>query len=91
MSGSNDSGFNRKAYNLWSKQYDQDVNSTITVDDAHFPQVLAEIKGWTVLEIGCGTGRHTQRLAQSGNRVVAIDPSEGMLEIARNKLASKDV
>ena len=32
-----------------------------------------------VLEIGCGTGRHTRRLVEQGNSVTGLDLSEGML------------
>ena len=91
MSDPKDSEFNRKAYNLWSKQYDQDANSTITVDDAHFPPLWAHVSGKNVLEIGCGTGRHTRRLAEAGNRVIAIEPSEGMMEVARSKVTQENV
>jgi malonyl-CoA O-methyltransferase len=40
-----------------------------------------------VLEIGCGTGRHTERLASQGNDVTALDLSAGMLAVARAKPA----
>lgn len=37
-----------------------------------------------VLEVGTGTGRIAIELAAAGHRVTAIDPSEAMLEIARD-------
>ncbi|MEE8522288.1 MAG: corrinoid protein-associated methyltransferase CpaM [Thermoanaerobaculia bacterium] len=40
-----------------------------------------------VLEIGCGTGHLLTKLAERGARVVGIDAAEGMIEIAREKLA----
>ena len=36
-----------------------------------------------VLDVGCGTGRFTEKLADEGARVVGIDPSETMLREAR--------
>jgi len=39
--------------------------------------------GQAVLEIGCGTGRLSARMAARGARVVAIDVSEPMLALAR--------
>jgi SAM-dependent methyltransferase len=36
-----------------------------------------------VVDVGCGTGHVTAELAASGLDVVGIDPSHGMLEIAR--------
>lgn len=43
------------------------------------------VSATTVLDIGCGTGEHALRLAARGYRVVGVDRSEPMLEIARRK------
>ena len=88
MSKKSDLQFNSEAYDLWSKQYDLEANSTIAADERFFPPIWQHVKGERVLEIGCGTGRHTQRLIALGNWVTAIDPSKGMLEIAKTKIAS---
>jgi len=45
-------------------------------------------RGEAVLEIGCGTGRVALRLAQEGARVVGLDLSSHMLEVARRKSGS---
>lgn len=42
----------------------------------------------SVLEIGCGTGEHTRRLAREYT-VTAIDPAAGALDHARQKLADQ--
>jgi ubiquinone/menaquinone biosynthesis C-methylase UbiE len=39
-----------------------------------------------VLEMSCGTGEDALHLSGRGVRVLATDPSEGMLEVARSKL-----
>lgn len=39
--------------------------------------------GDSVLDVGCGTGRHAIELARRGYRVTAVDISAGMLEQAR--------
>jgi 2-polyprenyl-3-methyl-5-hydroxy-6-metoxy-1,4-benzoquinol methylase len=41
-----------------------------------------------VLDFGCGTGLLTERLAGRCGQVVAVDTSEKMIEVLRNKLAS---
>jgi ubiquinone/menaquinone biosynthesis C-methylase UbiE len=41
--------------------------------------------GAKLLEVGCGTGVWTAFFTQLGFTVVAIDPSEGMLEVAKSK------
>lgn len=44
-----------------------------------------------VLEIGCGTGTTALRLAPGTRRMLAIDVSQGMVDIAREKLAAHPV
>jgi len=41
----------------------------------------------TVLDLGCGTGRLLTHMAAKGHTVYGLDMSEGMLEIARQRLA----
>ena len=38
----------------------------------------------SILELGCGTGKMTRRLAAGGYDVTAVDASQEMLEIAKN-------
>lgn len=42
-------------------------------------------RGRTVLEVACGTGYWTQRIAPAAKRVYAVDINESVLEIAREK------
>lgn len=78
---------NRAGYDRWAAIYDGYTNSTVAIDDMTFPAVYAHLKGKRVLEIGCGTGRHTLRLARN-NDVTGIDLSPGMLDVARQKLSN---
>lgn len=41
-----------------------------------------------VLELGCGTGEFTRRLAETGAEIVGMDISPDLLEIAKEKLAA---
>ena len=45
----------------------------------------------TVLEIGCGTGKNTEWLLTKGQKITAIDLSEEMLTIAREKISNDNV
>ena len=47
--------------------------------------------GMRVLELGCGTGKFTGYLAQTGAQVTAIDLFEGFLEIAKRYVDSLNV
>ena len=47
--------------------------------------------GAAVLEVGCGTGQLTERLAYSSFRLTAIDPGPSMIAVARRRLADAGV
>jgi ubiquinone/menaquinone biosynthesis C-methylase UbiE len=44
------------------------------------------LKNKYVLDLGCGSGRYTMVLKEVGAKVVGIDPSEKLLEIARKNI-----
>jgi ubiquinone/menaquinone biosynthesis C-methylase UbiE len=44
--------------------------------------------GARVLDVGCGTGRVAAALAERGAKVWGVDPSEGMLAVARSRVPS---
>src|SRR5437763_7878571 len=45
--------------------------------------------GEQVLELSCGTGADALHLAEQGVRILATDPSAGMLEVARKKILAE--
>jgi ubiquinone/menaquinone biosynthesis C-methylase UbiE len=47
--------------------------------------------GASVLEIGCGTGQLTERLARFGFRLTAIDIGPSLIAAARRRVADPDV
>ncbi len=77
---------NKAGYDRWSHFYDRYPNPTVAADELAFPPLWSHLCNVDILEIGCGTGRHTLRLARAGNRVVGVDLSAGMLVQARAKL-----
>lgn len=81
----------REGYDRWSHQYDVDGNPLIALEEKHFPEILGEIAGLRVADIGCGTGRHSSRLAEAGARVVALDFSTGMMRKARERRAAEHI
>jgi len=49
-------------------------------------KLLPPDRKWHVLDVGCGTGNFTVKLARSVKSVVGVDISESMLEKARKKI-----
>jgi SAM-dependent methyltransferase len=60
------------------------LHATQTEDTAFYVEE-ARNHGGPVLEVGCGTGRVTLAIAEAGVRVVGIDSSAHMLEVAASK------
>lgn len=50
-----------------------------------------DIIGKVILEVGCGRGRITRDLARLARKVVAIDPDEGALRVARSQVVADNV
>lgn len=76
----------RDGYDQWSAVYDHDGNPLVALEEPVMYRAFGDVRGLDVVELGCGTGRHTIWLAQHGASVTAIDFSEGMLGEARRKL-----
>jgi len=45
----------------------------------------------SILDLGCGTGNHSLRLAERGYQVTGVDRSKEMLDIAKEKAGKKNV
>jgi len=45
----------------------------------------------TVLEMACGTGRHSEVLSKKGYKITAFDASQDMIEIARKRKKKKKI
>jgi ubiquinone/menaquinone biosynthesis C-methylase UbiE len=75
----------RDGYDRWAKIYDDEENPLILLEEAQIEDLIGDVSGLTVADIGCGTGRNALRLAATGAAVTAIDYSEAMLRRARAK------
>lgn len=99
------------AYDAWAAVYDEDGNVLQSVDDLELEGLLPAFLGRSagavsgkekvlrVLDLGCGTGRNTEKVVgwavareKEGKgkgvkvEVVGVDASKGMLEKAKGKL-----
>lgn len=52
--------------------------------------LLAPASGHTYLDIGCGTGNYTKALSKSGLKMIGIDPSIKMLNLAQRSTSEID-
>lgn len=80
-----------QAYNLWASQYDSNQNKTRDLEAISLRETLADISFIRCLEIGCGTGKNTEWLITKAHHVTAVDLSEAMLSVARDKVPSASV
>ena len=75
-----------KAYNIWAGQYDTNKNKTRDLDHKSTVQTLKEYNFKNVIELGCGTGKNTSYLLTRAEKVLALDFSQEMLNIAKEKI-----
>ena len=68
----------REGYARWAMVYDDDQNPLQALEGALVQQACGNVEGLRVLDMGCGTGRHTLWLAQAGAEVTGIDFSEAI-------------
>src|SRR5436190_3271165 len=72
---------NRPLYNSFAWAYDLVVPSPAAPQPDEAARLLAGRR--TVVDVGCGTGRHSEALASAGFTVTGIDASAAMIEVAR--------
>lgn len=74
-----------KGYDIISKIYEGPSNLAFAAEGKKIIQLIGNVKGKNILDVGCGTGRYTVTLAKKGAEVHGIDISKGMLRVARKK------
>ena len=78
------------AYDSFSKYYDRLMkNAGYDERAAYYHKILegCGIDGGILLDLGCGTGHMSVRMADFGYDVIGTDISVGMLNAAREKTA----
>jgi SAM-dependent methyltransferase len=74
----------QRFFDAHAVNYEQNAFTKHTVEEVDFILSLYPIvPGSTVLDVGCGTGRHSIEFAKRGYRVTGLDLSEGMLSVAK--------
>src|SRR5438309_2254025 len=80
----------REGYAAWSSCYDDDGNPLIALEGPAMWQWFGPLQGRRALDLGCGTGRHTEALVAAGADVVALDLTPEMMARARQKSRLQD-
>ena len=79
------------AYDRWSDTYDVQQNPLRDLDLLVLQQLLTDLSGKVVVEAGCGTGKNSQWLAASCQRLIGLDFSQKMLALARQKVQQPNI
>ena len=78
-----------QAYEIWSENYDkQPGNLMLDLDERIFSDLIENIdlRNKEVADIGCGTGRHWQKIySKSPSCLMGFDVSGSMLELLKSK------
>ncbi len=72
--------------------YDEEIFTRATAEEVNF--ILEELSlpaGASILDMGCGTGRHSVALALRGFQVTGLDLSRDMLQKAKARAEDKQV
>ena len=80
-----------RGYDRWSDFYDREDNPLVALESELVFQHLGSLSGLSVVDLGCGTGRQTLKMAELGADVTGVDFSDGMLAQARRKSAGRQV
>ncbi len=76
----------------YGKKYDSESFTQGTMGECDFIEdEISHNKNIRILDIGCGTGRHSIELAKRGYSVTGIDLSESMLKRAKEKAKEQKV
>src|SRR4030043_1637076 len=73
-------------------KYDKESFAQGTIGECDFiEKEIAYDKATRILDIGCGTGRHSIELAKRGYTVIGIDLSESLLKRAKEKASEQNL
>ncbi len=79
-------------FDRYATRYDDEVFTKNTEAEVDFiVEHTNTPPGGAILDLGCGTGRHSVPLALRGFRVTGVDISDGMLDIAKRRMRESGV
>jgi 2-polyprenyl-3-methyl-5-hydroxy-6-metoxy-1,4-benzoquinol methylase len=76
----------------YANQYEKECFTQGTIGECDFiEKEINKDKALKILDVGCGTGRHSIELTKRGYSVTGIDLSESMLEKAKDKASESNL
>ncbi len=73
-----------EGYERWAEGHDVYANGLIMIEEPLVRRLTGDVRGKRVLDVACGTGRHTIHFDAAGAKVTGVDASEAMLSVARS-------
>ncbi len=79
-------------FDNYAKTYDKECFTQGTIGECDFiEKEIKHDKSLRIIDIGCGTGRHSIELTKRGYKVVGVDLSESQLESAKEKAKAQNL
>jgi len=76
----------------YGKKYDNEIFTQGTIGECDFIEKEINFnKSLRIIDIGCGTGRHSIELTKRGYKVIGIDLSESLLKRAKEKAKARNL
>lgn len=74
--------------NIWRHTSTYEIENRAADPDGRLWAAMEERASWSdrvVLDLGCGTGFHLPRFAETAARVIGVEPHPGLLRLARRR------
>src|SRR5262245_2882366 len=81
----------RSGYARWAGSYEVAKNPLIHAEEPVVHALIEPLPPGDALDAACGTGRHARWLAGRGHRVIGVDATPEMLELARTSMPDADL
>lgn len=79
-----------EGYDLYAPYYEKDHAYLDSFERSELFELMGDVQGLEVLDVGCGTGRMVENLKKFGAKVTGVDVSEKMLAIAKKRFSTSE-